>query len=178
MRLFLAIRTFFAVLLKAETAEQVRRLLSGIPQPSAPEAPAPPPEKKVPPPPARSDAISLLAALQREARFLDFVKEPLEGFSDAQIGAVARDVHSGCRAVLDRLLAIESLVDTDEGAEIEVPAGFDAGCYQLTGNVSGSPPFRGSLVHHGWKAGKCELPNWSGSRQAAMVIAPTEVELK
>ena len=35
----------------------------------------------------RHDALSLLAVLQREARLLDFLKEPVEGYSDAQVGA-------------------------------------------------------------------------------------------
>ncbi len=40
--------------------------------------------------PTRSDALGLLAALQREGRFVDFLKEQLTGYSDAQIGAVAQ----------------------------------------------------------------------------------------
>ena len=65
---------------------------------------------KKPPKAARSEAITLLATLQREARFVDFIKEPLDGYSDAQIGAAARDVHRDCGKVLDRLFAIQSLV--------------------------------------------------------------------
>jgi hypothetical protein len=60
---------------------------------------------------------------------------------------------------------------------VEVPAGYDAGRYRLTGNVSGEPPFRGQLVHHGWLASRCEIPTWSGSEQAAMIVAPEEVEV-
>jgi hypothetical protein len=60
---------------------------------------------------------------------------------------------------------------------MEVPAGFDQGRFRMTGNVAGEPPFRGRLVHHGWEATKCELPVWSGTSQAAFVVAPVEVEL-
>ena len=61
---------------------------------------------------------------------------------------------------------------------MEVPAGFDAGRWRLTGNVTGEPPFRGRLVHPGWEATTCELPTWSGSAAAARIVAPAEVELK
>jgi hypothetical protein len=136
-----------------------------------PAAPKPPPK------PARSEAVTLLATLQREARFGDCIKEPLDGYSDAQIGAAARDVHRDCAKVLDRLFAIRALNDQEEGSSLEVPAGFDAGRYRLTGNVAGNPPFNGRLVHHGWEAAEVQLPEWSGTQQSARVIAPIEVEL-
>ena len=126
---------------------------------------------------ARSEAITLLATLQREARFVDFIKEPLDSYSDAQIGAAVRDVHRDCGKVLDRLFAIQSMVNQEEGSPIEVPPGFDAGRYRLTGNVVGDPPFRGSLVHHGWEAAEVQLPAWSGTQLSARVVAPVEVEL-
>ena len=132
---------------------------------------------KQPPKPARSEAITLLATLQREARFVDFIKEPLDSYSDAQIGAAVRDVHRDCGKVLDRLFAIRSMVDQEEGSPIEVPPGFDAGRYRLTGNVAGDPPFRGRLVHHGWEAAEVQLPAWSGTQLSARVVAPVEVEL-
>ena len=132
---------------------------------------------KQPPKPARSEAITLLATLQREARFVDFIKEPLDSYNDAQIGAAVRDVHRDCAKVLDRLFAIRSMVDQEEGSPVEVPAGFDAGRYRLTGNVAGDPPFRGNLVHHGWEAAEVQLPAWSGTQLSARVVAPVEVEL-
>jgi hypothetical protein len=138
---------------------------------------AKPAAPKQPPKQARSEAITLLAALQREARFVDFIKEPLEGYSDAQIGAAARDVHRDCGKVLDRLFSIRAIDSQEEGSTLQVPAGFDAGRYRLTGNVVGNPPFHGRLVHHGWEAGEAQLPEWTGTPQSARVIAPIEVEL-
>ena len=132
---------------------------------------------KQPPKPARSEAITLLATLQREARFVDFIKEPLDSYSDAQIGAAVRDVHRDCAKVLDRLFAIRSMVDQEEGGSVDVPAGFDAGRYRLTGNVVGDPPFHGRLAHHGWEAAEVQLPAWSGTPLSARVVAPVEVEL-
>jgi hypothetical protein len=139
------------------------------PQPKKPQAP------KLPP---RSEAITLLAALQREARFVDFIQESLAGYSDAQIGAAARDVHRDCGAVLQRIFVLRPAVTDEEGKDVEIPAGFDAGRWRLTGNVTGEPPFRGRLVHPGWEATACELPTWSGHAAAARIVAPAEVELK
>jgi hypothetical protein len=179
-RIWLAIRILFLTLFKAAVARQVRELLSAEKK-GGPAVAEPPPKPKPPPaprPPVRSDAITLLATLQREARFVDFIKEPLGSYGDAQIGAAARDVHRDCGKVLDRLFAIRPILSDPEGAEVQVPAGFDAGRYRLTGNVAGEPPFCGRLVHPGWEATQCDLPTWSGTAAAARVVAPVEVELK
>jgi hypothetical protein len=179
-RIWLAIRVFFVTLFNRGVAEQVAGLLGGAaaaegkPRLPPPEAPRQPPAPK---PPARSDALTLLAALQREARLLDFLMEPLTGYSDAQIGAVARDVHRDCGRVVERLFALKPAGAAAEGAEVEVPAGFDAVRFRLVGNVSGEPPFRGRVVHPGWEATRCELPTWSGTPAAARLVAPIEVEL-
>jgi len=147
--------------------------------PPAPQPKQPPAAKPVAPkPPARSEAIALLATLQREARFVDFIQESLAGYSDAQIGAAARDVHRDCGTVLQRMFALRPAVADEEGKDVEIPAGFDAGRWRLTGNVTGEPPFRGRLVHPGWEATMCELPTWSGDAATARIIAPAEVELK
>jgi hypothetical protein len=179
MRLILAIRVFFVVLFKAATAERIRKLLeASVSGEAEPPKPLPqPPRAEVPKKPIRSDAVILLSTLQREARFVDLAEESLDAYTDEQVGAAARDVLRDCRKVLDRLFDLKPVLSQDEGAEIEVPSGFDAGRFRLTGNVAGEPPFRGRLVHHGWEAGKCELPAWSGSQQAARVVAPAEIEL-
>lgn len=182
MRVSVAFRAFFAALFSRPKAEAIAAALAGqhlesetkaIPQPAAPK-PAPAKLK----PPARSDAVTLLATLQREARFVDIVKEPLNEYSDAQIGAAARDVLRDCGVVLDRLFDLSPIVDAEEATEIETPPAVDAARYRLTGSVTGEPPFRGALVHHGWQAGRCELPKWSGSDEAALVVAPVEIEVR
>ncbi len=187
-RIWLAIRVFVAVLFQRHVAEAVAAVL-GEPKPpelapvqeagKSPPKPATPPKPSSPPKAVgHSDAIALLSTLQREARFLDFIQEPLGGYSDAQIGAAARDVHRDCAAVIGRIFALVPVVQQDEGSEVEVPAGFDSGRFRLTGNVAGEPPFRGRLAHHGWEATRCELPAWTGKESSARVIAPAEVELR
>jgi hypothetical protein len=185
MRLWLAIRAFFATCFHAAVAERIQRVLdepAGLESPHAAEATAPPLEPETRRPakakgPARSEAVTLLSALQRESRFVDLVQESLDQYTDEQVGAAARDVLRDCRAVLNRLFAIEPVVDQSEGASVEVPAGFDPGEFRLSGKVTGEPPFRGRLVHHGWKIAKCELPDWSGSQATSGVVAAAEVEV-
>jgi hypothetical protein len=186
-RLILAFQAFFRVLFSAEIAQQVEQVLKGTlsapapagapPRQPAPEPPRPAaPVAPAPKAPARSDALTVLAALQREGRLVDFLKESLEGATDAQIAGAVRDVHRDCAQVLERMFAFRPVVAQEEGSTVEVSS--DAERFRLVGNVTGSPPFRGTLVHAGWEASKCELPTWSGSPAAARVVAPAEVELR
>ena len=181
MRFFYAFKVLFAVMFSAEQAKKVHTALDGAAPPAGSAAPAveKKPEKPVPPPkPSRSEALTLLATLQREARFVELVQEPLDGYSDAQVGAAARDVLRDCYKVVQRLFELQPVSGESEGSEIDVPAGFDPGRTRLTGNVTGEPPFRGKLVHHGWEAKHVQLPEWTGSPAASKVVAPAEVELK
>jgi hypothetical protein len=141
------------------------------------------PEKRVtpaPPQPAtpiRNDAITLLATLQREARLVDIVKEPLGDYSDAQVGAAARDVLRDCGTVLDRLFNLAPILEHEEGATVEIPTGADSARYRISGNTS-AVATSGSLVHHGWQAKQCELPKWTGSKESALIVSPAELEVK
>ena len=126
----------------------------------------------------RSDAVTLLAVLQREARFVDFVQESIDAYPDAQVGAAVREVHKGCRAVLARVLALEPALEQPEMSEIQVPAGASPNRYRMVGNVTGEPPVTGTLAHHGWQATRCELPEWRGGDEDALIVAPAEVELQ
>ena len=179
-RLSLAFQMFFAALGGSISVESGRRLLQGgdIDADRQPNpAPASPKQPKQPPAPQRSDAITLLAALQREARFVDLVLEPLGQYSDEQVGAAARGVLSDCATSLQRIFDLKPLVDDEENAEVQTPDQFDVACYRLTGNVTGEPPFRGHLMHHGWVTSKCDLPTWSGGESANKVVAPAEIEI-
>ncbi len=178
----LGFRVLFRIWSDVEFARKVKNLAAEklplekepkpAPKPSTPPGGSPIKESR------RSEAVSLLAVLQREARFVDFIKESIAGYSDAQIGAAVRDVHQGCAGALDRLFGLQPLTTTVEGGSVEVPRNFDPAQFRVTGNVKGEPPFRGTLQHHGWKATKSELPDWTGSESAVWVIAPAEVEMK
>jgi len=127
--------------------------------------------------PARSEALTLLAALQREARLVDFLMEPLDGYTDQQVAAAVRDIQADSRSVLERMFALKPLRSEDEGTQITVPAGFDAAAVKLTGNVTGEAPHNGALMHPGWTATKLDLPVWQGSDDSAKVVAPAEIEI-
>jgi len=178
-RIGVAFRAFFAALASQARAEQIRALLDGETLPKidseakSPQA-LPRPEAASP---GRSEAVTLLAALQREARLVDLVKQPLGQFSDEQIGGAARNVLSDCAAVLDRFFAIEPAVAGEEGTGFEVPAGYDPAQFKLGGAVQGRGPFPGKLAHHGWRATVVKLPAWTGSKDAALIIAPAEVDV-
>jgi hypothetical protein len=176
MRIFQAIAVFFQVLFNREFAAQLRQLAERPALLAAAAADASP-KAAQPTAYARSDAITLLAALQREARFVDIVMEPLAGYTDAQVGAATRDVLRDCGQTLERLFGIRPVVEAEEGAAHETPAEVDAVRYRLTGNIAGQPPYRGQLVHHGWQATRCELPKWSGKDDVAMIVAPVELEI-
>src|SRR6186713_1881738 len=77
-------------------------------------------------PPERVNAsgLMLLAAFQREGRLVDFLQQDAAGFSNEDIGAAARVVHSGCRKVLKQFFEIGPAVQDAEGASMTVPAGF------------------------------------------------------
>ena len=63
-----------------------------------------------------------------------------------------------------------------EGATVEIASGFDPSAVRLTGNVTGQPPFRGTLQHHGWRVKQIKLaPPPEG--QDEFVLMPAEVEL-
>jgi Domain of unknown function (DUF2760) len=178
-QLLIAFRAFFAALLNVAKADAIRAALDrpALSKKHTDEKRPQEPAAASSGPPQRSEAITLLAALQREARFVDLVKQPLTDFSDEQIGAAARNVLGDCTAVLDRFFALKPVSSQEEGAPCDVPAGYDPGCYKLSGRVDGTGPFHGRLVHHGWKATTVNLPDWTGPHESALVVAPAEVEL-
>ncbi|HEY2411243.1 MAG TPA: DUF2760 domain-containing protein [Pirellulaceae bacterium] len=178
-RIVLAFRAFFASLLDGSKSAAIKAVLSGVAlqKSDAVEKLQRDIARPVVSPPARSEAITLLAALQREARLVDLVKQPLANFSDEQIGAAARTVLGDCQKVLDRFFGLELLADAPEGSDCDVPAGYDPGRYKLSGRVEGSGPFHGQLIHPGWHATTVKLPEWTGSKDAALIIAPAEVEI-
>jgi hypothetical protein len=132
--------------------------------------------KALPPERVHASALTLLAAFQREGRLVDFLEQEVAGFSDEDIGAAARVVHAGCRKAFRQFFVINPAAPGNEGGPITVPSGFDAQRIRLTGNVSGQPPFKGTLKHHGWVAAEVRMPTIIEALDPR-VIAPAEVEL-
>jgi hypothetical protein len=180
-RIGVAFRAFFRALFSAEAAERIDAALAGRALPPVITAGETLPKENVPTKPAaapkRSDALTLLAALQREARLIDLVQEPLSEYSDEQIGAAARNVLRDSAGVLQRFFALKRVSSQSEGDQVEVAATYDPARYRLIGNVTGNGPYRGNLTHAGWEATTLNLPAWTGSNNSALVVAPAEVEV-
>ena len=127
----------------------------------------------------KEGALALLALLQREGRFVDFMRDPamLEaGTTDADIGAAVRAVHRGCLKVLDQYLSLEPVMPQEEEAKVAVPKGFDPSEIRLIGEAKGEAPYKGTLRHKGWRVVEAKLPTLSEGVDRN-VIAPAEVEL-
>ncbi len=128
---------------------------------------------------AEAEIVSFLAMLQAKGRLIDFLMDDINAHDDAQVGAAARVVHAGCKAVLDEHFRIRPLREESEGSTVQVPAGYRADEYRLIGKISGAAPFSGVLVHHGWKTDGVKLPRvLRSSPDRLPAIAPAEVELK
>jgi hypothetical protein len=168
-RIALAFKLFFKTLGNADFVERARSLFAAVPEPA--RAPA------IPPAPVRSDAITLLAVLQRESRLIDFLKEDITSYADAQIGAAVRDVHRDAAAALERTLALRPVLEQPEGADVPIPTPADPTRLKLTGNLGPTPPPRGRLQHQGWQATRLDLPQYTGPAAAGKIIAPAEVEV-
>jgi hypothetical protein len=166
-RVKLAFAAFFTILFKGRLPAALQ---DTRPAESAAPAPSPPVVD------GSDRAIQMLALMQRDGRLIDFLMEDLAAYADAQIGAAVRDVHAGCRGVLTRYLNLEPILAGKEGERTSVSQDLDPASIRLVGNVTGRPPFPGTLLHHGWRVAKIELPplGASGGRR---IVAQAEVEV-
>ena len=126
-------------------------------------------------PEALEGALQLLALLQREGRFVDFIQQDVSSFGDSDVGAAARIVHEGCRKALGNHAEIVSVRSEAEGSPVVVERS-DQGGVKLTGAVAGEAPYRGVLRHRGWRVDALKLPQRVGT-QDLRIVAPAEVEL-
>lgn len=176
MGLGTALKAFSAALFNSDAAKRIELALAGDVVPTGLPAPTPVPSappKPVVQTPARSEAITLLSTLQREARLIDLVYEDLSQFGDDQVGAAARPCLQQCRKSLDRILSVRPLLTENEGDTIEVGATPSPTRFQRVGSGNGSSA---KIVHPGWTAAQVELPEWTGQDSDANVLAPAQVE--
>ncbi len=191
-RIKYAFLAFFTILFKGRLPAGLLEQMTGTP--AAPAQPTPatggretgrvvavpaatgtPPSPPPPPPPNEDRAVQMLALLQRDGRLVDFLMEDLATYSDAQIGAGVRELHDSCRKTLERYVTLEPIRSEQEQQPVTVTAA-DPAAVRLLGNVTGQPPFRGTLLHRGWRATRVELPplpDGTGRR----IVAQAEVEV-
>jgi hypothetical protein len=163
-RLNMATLAFFKIMGDSALAEKVRPILY------------PPPPEPPEPPKLSGEPLRLLALLQREGRLLDFLLEDITAATDDQIGAGVRELHRKSQQVIKEHLTLEPVVAGQEEQMVDVPSGFDPSAIHLTGNVTGNPPFKGVLKHHGWRVKTYKLPG-PPPGQDDLVVAAAEVEL-
>jgi hypothetical protein len=175
-RLSFAFRCFFALLFKGIIPADILATAAG------------PPAKRAAPEPATvaaagglavdegDRAIQLLALLQRDGRFVDFLLEDLTPYTDAQISAAVKDVHANCRRAIDRYLPLEPILTDPEGTTTALSAPVDPSTVKLLGNVRSQASYRGTVRHRGWRVGRVALPPLPPA-DARFVVAAAEVEV-
>lgn len=167
-RVGLAFRCFFRVLSGKPVPDEA------LPVKEEPkQLPEPEPE---PEPEDFARAIQMLGLLQKDGRLIDFLREDIADYDDAQIGAAVRNIHRDCRKVLEEHVPLVPVMPGEEDSKVTVEEGFDPSTVRLIGNVTGEPPFSGVLRHHGWRAKEPKLPELPESGDTT-IVAPAEVEL-
>jgi hypothetical protein len=125
---------------------------------------------------ADASHLRLLSVLQQSGRLVDFLKEDISKFNDAQVGAAARKIHQDCSKALEEVVTIRPVMVESEGAKVQVSPGYDPTAIKVIGKVKGEPPYKGTLVHKGWKAAKRSLPKKIGEQQSD-ILHPAEIEV-
>ncbi|NVK73680.1 MAG: DUF2760 domain-containing protein [Oceanospirillaceae bacterium] len=121
-------------------------------------------------------AHQLLQLLQQEARFIDFIQESIDDYSDADVGAASRQIHAGCSKVLKQHFTIDVVNSAAENSRVEVPSDYDAKQIKLEGRVEGDGPYAGTLIHPGWKVTETHLPKVTNT-DSLTILAPAEIEV-
>lgn len=172
-RISSAFRSFFAILFGGALPEDIAQEFGYTKV--RPVPPAPPVEL----PKATDGALQILGILQRDARLIDFLMEDIDGYSDDQVGAAVRNLHSDCRASLTRHFKLLPVIDSVEGTfqKLDSNKAPDPNKIKLLGNVPASGKTSGGMLRHkGWVAESVILP--SIGKQDVKVVAPAEIEVE
>jgi hypothetical protein len=130
-----------------------------------------------PKPPKPSGApLRMLALLQAESRLVDFLLEDISGAPDEQIGQAVREIHKKAQAALKQHAVIEQVLPGKEDDKVTVQKGFDPSAIRVVGNVTGEPPFSGSINHPGWRVKELKLATPPEGADE-FVLQPAEVQI-
>ena len=121
-------------------------------------------------------AKQLLAILQQQGRFIDFVYTNIDHYSDAEIATAARILHQGCQKALKQHCKLSAIRSEIEGGGVALEHGFDRYRIHLTGNIQNQEHFQGTLIHKGWKIDHLMLPTLSENANPN-IIQPAEIEV-
>jgi len=134
------------------------------------------PPKPVGPPKPSGEPLRILALLQQEAKFVDFILDDLSQATPTQIADYVKQMQPKAKETLQKYLKIDTVIAETEGQETTVPVGFDPSTIRVLGNVTGNPPFKGSVDHPGLKVTELKLPPVPEG-QNLFVLQPAEVQL-
>jgi hypothetical protein len=166
-----AFRSFFSILFSGELPEDIAKEFGyqkPVPPPVIPEGPKP-----------TDGALQVLGILQRDARLIDFLMEDIAPYTDEQIGAAVRTLHSDSKTALTRVVKLAPVLDGVEGTfqKLDGSKAPDPNRIKLIGNVPASGKSSGgTLRHRGWEAVSVQLPAIRGLN--ATVLAPAEIEIE
>lgn len=173
-RISAAFRSFFSILFSGVLPEDIA-LNFGFTK-AKPAVVATPEKPKVN---VSDGALQVLQILQRDSRLIDFLMEDITSYSDDQVGAAVRSLHSDCRSTLSRHLELVPVIDGVEGTyqKLDASKAPDPNRIKLIGNIpaSGKVP-GGTLRHRGWAAASIKLPPLG--KQDPAIIAPAELEVE
>ncbi len=172
MRFITACKAFWKILISADYAAEWEQLAAKMQTELKPETHETPQAEST----IAGDAVYTLVLLQREGRLVDFLQEDIAAYSDAQVGAAVRQIHDKCRKVLVENFGVESVRSETEGTQVEVMDDFDPQELRIIGKPGESPPYKGELKHHGWRATKVDFPQRHEKLDPAL-ICPAEVEV-
>jgi hypothetical protein len=132
-----------------------------------------------------AEIVNLLSLLQDKGRFVDFVMDDISSVQDAAIGAAARVVHQGCKAVFDQYFTVEPIHLGNEGQAVDVDQSPQAPMVRIIGSskpsntsATTSRP-KGRLLHKGWQISDVRLPRLQSTDQKIrpLVVTPAEIEV-
>ena len=100
---------------------------------------------------AKLDArpLRFLALLQRDGRLLDFLLEDVRRRDRRRAWSGRGEIHRQCQKAFAPARGLEPVLAEDEASVVDIPSGFDPSAIRLTGNVTGTLPFQGMLIHRG-----------------------------
>lgn len=121
-------------------------------------------------------AYQILYLLQKEGRLIDMLNENISEYDDETLGGAFRKLHEDLSGILKERLIIEPVINEEEGSTI-VLDDIDPENIKISGNLPEKGPYKGELIHRGWRLKECKLPElvdgWKGD-----VIAPAEIEIQ
>ncbi|MDD3000328.1 MAG: DUF2760 domain-containing protein [Candidatus Riflebacteria bacterium] len=120
-------------------------------------------------------AYQILYLLQKEGRLIDMLHENISDYDDETLGGAFRKLHEDLQELIKERFILEPVLNEEEGSTVTLDS-IDPDAVKVSGKVPAEGPFKGELIHKGWRLKECKLPEmvegWKGD-----VIAQAEIEI-